>query len=47
MNEVLYKKIKNYYKSKLWTKLRVKNMVLKEIITREEYELIVGEKYQE
>ncbi len=38
-----YEKIKNYYDKGLWSKTRVKNMVIKGVITAEEYKLIVGE----
>lgn len=38
-----YEKIKNYYDKGLWSKTRVKNMVVKGIITADEYQLIVGE----
>lgn len=42
-----YEKIKIYYDTGLWNKTRVKNMVIKNIITEEEYETITKEKYQE
>ena len=42
-----YKKIKAYYDTGLWNKTRVKNMVIKNIITEEEYEAITKEKYKE
>lgn len=42
---MIFEKIKRYYDSGLWNKVRVKNMVIKEVITEDEYELIVGEKY--
>lgn len=41
-----YNKIKTYYDTGLWNKTRVKNMVKKNIITKEEYELITKEVYQ-
>ena len=41
-----YNKIKTYYDSKLWDKVRVYNMTNKNIITQEEYEMITGESYQ-
>ena len=40
-----FEKIKGYYESGLWSKARVKNMVAKGIITKEEYKEIVGEEY--
>ena len=39
------KKIKGYYESGFWNKARVKNMVAKGNITKEEYKEIVGEEY--
>lgn len=42
-----YEKIKTYYDTGLWNKTRVKNMVIKNIITEEEYEAITKEKYQD
>lgn len=42
-----YEKIKTYYDTGLWNKTRVKNMVIKNIITEEEYETITKEKYQD
>ena len=43
----MYKKIKSYYDSGLWNETRVRNMVIKDIITAEEFETIVGKKYKE
>lgn len=40
-----YAKVKNYYKSHLWSIDRVKNAVSKKWITTAEYEEITGEKY--
>ena len=40
-----YEKIKSYYDTGLWNKTRVKNMVIKNIITAEEYKLITNEEY--
>ena len=40
-------KIKSYYDSGLWSINRVKNMVIKGIITEEEYKEITGEDYQD
>lgn len=45
MNNI-YEKIKIYYDSGLWNEIRVRNMVLKEIITIEEFEKIVGKKFE-
>ncbi len=39
----LYEKIKFYYDSGLWNKIRVRNMALKNIITEEEYTKITNE----
>lgn len=41
----MFDKIKMYYDSGLWSKDRVRNMVIKGIITAEEYEEIVNEIY--
>lgn len=43
----MYDKIKSYYDTGLWSEERVKNMVVKEIITKDEYEIIIGKKYEE
>ena len=43
----MYNKIKMYYDSGLWSEVRVRNMVVKEIITKEEYASIVGKEYEE
>lgn len=43
----LYEKIRNYYDSGLWNEIRVRNMVIKNIITTEEFEKIVGNKFEE
>ena len=43
----MYNKIKSYYDSGLWSEIRVRNMVIKEIITEEEYTSIVGKEYEE
>ena len=43
----MYDKIKSYYDSGLWSKVRVRNMVVKGIITEEEYASIVGKEYEE
>ena len=43
----MYEKIKEYYNTGLWSKERVTNMVVKGIITEEEYTSIVGEEYEE
>ena len=43
----MYEKIKKYYDSGLWSEVRVRNMVVKEIITKEEYASIVGKEYEE
>ncbi len=38
--------VKRYYDQGLWSKARVRNAVVKEWITAEEYELITGEVYE-
>ena len=41
----MYEKIKEYYDSDLWSEERVRNMVVKGIITEEEYKDIIGKTY--
>ena len=41
----MYEKIKEYYHSDLWSEERVRNMVVKGIITEEEYKDIIGKTY--
>ena len=43
----MYEKVKKYYNTGLWSEERVRNMVVKEIITEKEYASIVGEEYEE
>ena len=43
----MYDKIKGYYDTGLWSEERVKNMVIKSIITEEEFYDITGEFYNE
>ena len=43
----MYEKIKEYYNTGLWSEERVRNMVIKGIITEEEYASIVGKEYEE
>ena len=43
----IYDKIKSYYDSDLWIEVRVRNMVVKGIITEEEYKAIIGKEYKE
>lgn len=43
----MYEKIKEYYNTGLWSEERVRNMVVKGIITEEEYASIVGKEYEE
>ena len=43
----MYEKIKKYYDTSLWSEERVRNMVIKGIITEEEYASIVGKAYVE
>ena len=40
-----YKKIKGWYEAGWWTKWMVKNAVVKEKITEDEYKDITGEDY--
>lgn len=42
-----YEKVKTYYDTGLWSKTKVHNAVVKNWITAEEYEEIVGEPYTE
>ena len=39
----MYEKIKEYYNAGLWSEERVRNMVIKGIITEEEFYDITGE----
>ena len=39
-------KIKEYYNTGLWSEARVRNMVIKGIITEEEYKAIIGKEYK-
>ena len=43
----MYGKIKEYYNTGLWSEERVRNMVIKGIITEKEYKDIVGKEYEE
>ena len=43
----MYEKIKTYYDTGLWNENRVRNMVIKEIITEEEFHMIVGKVFEE
>ena len=42
----MYEKVKKYYDTGLWSKERVRNMVIKGIITEKEYKDIVGKEYE-
>ena len=42
----MYEKVKKYYDTGLWSEERVINMVIKGIITEEEYKDIVGKGYE-
>ena len=42
----MYDKIKSYYDSGLWSEVRVRNMVIKGIITEEEYKSIIDKEYK-
>ncbi len=37
-----FEKIKRYYNEGLWNEARVKNMLIKDEITEEEYDMIIG-----
>ena len=43
----MYEKIKKYYDTGLWSEERVRNMVIKGVITEEEFYEITGEFYNE
>lgn len=43
----MYEKIKKYYDTGLWNEERVRNMVIKGIISKDEYVSIVGKEYEE
>ena len=43
----MYNKIKMYYDAGLWSEVRVRNMVIKGVITKEEYKDIVDKEYEE
>ena len=43
----MYEKIKSYYDTGLWSEERVRNMVIKGVITEEEFYDITGEFYNE
>lgn len=45
MQSAKYEKVKRYYDKGLWNREMVKNAVVKEWITAEEYEEITGEVY--
>ncbi len=42
-----FEKIKKYYDSGLWSETRVRNMVVKGIISKNEYKEITGKEYEE
>ena len=41
-----FDKIKRYYDNGLWDETRVRNMVVKGVISEEEFRLIVGKDYE-
>ena len=43
----MYEKVKKYYDTGLWSEERVRNMVIKGIITEKEYKDIVGKECEE
>ena len=42
----MYEKVKSYYNTGLWSEERVKNMVVKGVITEEEFYDIIGKEYE-
>jgi hypothetical protein len=42
-----YNKVKNYYDKGLWTITQVKNAVIKNWITEEEFQEITGQEYED
>ena len=42
-----FEKVKDYYDSGFWDKTRVRNAVIKGWITRDEFEEITGESFEE
>ena len=42
----MYEKVKSYYDTGLWSEVRVMNMVIKGIITEEEYKAIISKEYK-
>ena len=40
-------KIEKWYRQGLWTEAMVRNAVIKGVITREDYEVITGNPYEE
>ena len=42
----MYEKIKKYYDTGLWIEERVRNMVVRGVITEEEYASIIGKEYE-
>ena len=43
----MYEKVKSYYDTGLWSEERVRNMVIRGVITEEEFYDITGEFYNE
>ena len=43
----MYEKVKSYYDTGLWSEERVRNMVVKGVITKEECASIVGKECEE
>ena len=46
MHSKMFDKIKLWYETGKWSKNAVKNAVIKNVITTQEYEEIVGEPYE-
>lgn len=47
MKSKMYDKIKLYYNTGLWSEIRVRNMVIRGIISKTEYKNIIGKGYEE
>lgn len=46
MHSKMYEKIKRYYYDGFWNVIRVRNAVVKGVITEEEFTEITGENYE-
>lgn len=43
----MFEKIKRYYDDGLWSEERVRKMVEKKVLSKDDYKLIVGNNYEE